>query len=482
MVFSLLKIFKGDGRKHISYPAYTAHPLVAGTNLGEYTIEKVISETENGYTYAANDGLTILQEYFPKKIAIRDTDHRSVVLSNTKATNSYEYGLSNFLLLARTLSQINQTGRVVHYQEEHATAWYAIEFTPSASIDDLLRTEKRIPEESLKLILSRSLNYLYLAHQSEILHLDLRPEQILLSEEQELIITGFNVGKFHDININKEIDKSFFAPEYFHTAGRLGPWSDLYGLGAMLYQGLNPNGIPTAQVRLKGLDQNQRDPLIPASKIGQGFYSKDFLTLIDSMLEISTGDRPKNIDVVLDILAASTPKEKSFQRKNSNYRSSNSFSDTVYKNMNTDRENIGSLIEDNSPVLSPMQKDDAELMMDALTKIELHQEKNANVVDALQRAAQILEPADPAHQWMRNLSNDDQYIPSLKNSLQHQKSKTIPNKFRLFIQSKPRSVVIPIFGLSILCLLTITVVWFWLDQQNIATGEPTHIELLPFDS
>ncbi|MBL10366.1 MAG: hypothetical protein CL402_07625 [Acidiferrobacteraceae bacterium] len=524
MVFSLLQRYKSDKPKRIAYPAYTAHPLATGINLGEYTIERVISQTECGYTYAANDGLTVLQEYFPRKIAIRNADQRSIILSDTSNNASYEYGLSNFLLLARTLSQMDQPVRVVHYQEEHSTAWYAIKFTPSASIGDLLRTGKKIPEESLKLILSRSLHYLDSAHRCEILHLDLGPEQILLSGEQELIITGFNVGRFNNLNINNKNTASFFAPEHFHTAGRVGPWSDLYGLGAMLYRGLNSNGIPTARDRLIELQENQRDPLIPASKIGQGFYSKDFLQLIDSMLAISTGDRPKNIDVVLTILRASLQKGASLQNKESNHRSSKSSSDYVDQNMDTDKPHTDPIINNNRSMLSPMQKDDLELMMDALTQIETHRNKNTNVTDALQQAGQILEPADPSHQWARHPNKDDAVTPFLKKRFQKKQSQKLPYKFwlfqklfifsrrinpgihlslntvdnkffqsspsrrkqkntlRLFIQNRSRLVVFPFLLILILSILTISVVGIWLDQQTTPSIESTHIEILNFDS
>ena len=54
--------------------AYTPHPLAPGALLGEYEIEGVLSQTRSGYTYAANGGTALIQEYFPRDIAIRDSD------------------------------------------------------------------------------------------------------------------------------------------------------------------------------------------------------------------------------------------------------------------------------------------------------------------------------------------------------------------------------------------------------------------------
>ena len=101
-------------------------------------IKGLLSQTRSGYTYAANGGTALIQEYFPRDIAIRDSDGTSVLLYDEAANPSYEHGLSQFLLLARILSQIDHPGRVVHYQEQHDTAWYAMNFEPRASLGDLL--------------------------------------------------------------------------------------------------------------------------------------------------------------------------------------------------------------------------------------------------------------------------------------------------------------------------------------------------------
>ena len=175
--------------------AYTPHPLARGTRLGDYEIKDLLNQTRSGYTYTANDGAVLIQEYFPRDIAIRDSDGASVLLYDEAANPSYENGLSQFLLLARILSQIDHPGRVVHYQEQHDTAWYAMHFEPRASVGDLLDAGKRLPENALQSVLDAALIYLDAAHQNGIFHLELGPKQLILSAEEELVVCGFNVAR-----------------------------------------------------------------------------------------------------------------------------------------------------------------------------------------------------------------------------------------------------------------------------------------------
>ena len=276
--------------------AYTPHPLAPGALLGEYEIKGLLSQTRSGYTYIANGGTALVQEYFPLDIAIRDSDGTSVLLYDEAANPSYEHGLSQFLLLARTLSQIDHPGRVVHYQEQYDTAWYAMNFEPRASLGDLLSTGKRLPENTLQSVLSAALIYLDAAHQNGIFHLELGPRQLILSAEKELVVCGFNVARLRGPDLRENDAAYYFAPEHLHTAGRLGAWSDFYSLGTILYHGLHPRIPPTAARRQAAIQAGNSDPLVSATKLGKGYYSEEFLDLVHWLLEISTGDRPKSVE------------------------------------------------------------------------------------------------------------------------------------------------------------------------------------------
>ena len=74
-----------------------AHPLVPGSALGPNIISKLLGTSDSGYTYLANDGATVVQEYFPIQFAVRDTDGISLLLCDAQFNSDFEQGLTEFL-------------------------------------------------------------------------------------------------------------------------------------------------------------------------------------------------------------------------------------------------------------------------------------------------------------------------------------------------------------------------------------------------
>jgi len=274
--------------------ASQAAPLAPGATLGTNTISRLLAASDSGYTYLANEGATVVQEYFPLQFAVRDTDGVSLLLCDAQFNSDFEQGLTEFLLLARVLSQLDHPGRVGHYEENDGTAWYSIDLPVRASLADLLETGQRLPEETLKTILYSAITYLDAAHDAGALHLELTPSRILLAEEDQLMICGFNTDKFHYPPADQSSAHDFRAPELASFRGQLGPWTDYFALGAILYQGACRTAPTAALARLEAADHGLKDTLTAAVETGQGFFSQAILSLIDRLLCLDPTERPQN--------------------------------------------------------------------------------------------------------------------------------------------------------------------------------------------
>ena len=53
---------------------YAPAPIVDGARLGPNVINRLLVTSDSGYTYLANDGRTVVQEFFPQQFAVRDVD------------------------------------------------------------------------------------------------------------------------------------------------------------------------------------------------------------------------------------------------------------------------------------------------------------------------------------------------------------------------------------------------------------------------
>jgi len=277
-------------------------PLPPGARLGNFQINRLLASTDSGYTYSSNSGSAIIQEFFPKQLAVRDQDGLALLLWDASLNEDYEQGLKDFLLLGRVLSQIDHAGRVVHYSEDNDSAYYAIKFRPLASVRDLLKTGKPLPEDALKAMLYSALTYLEAAHKAGLFHLEIAPENIFVSDNEQLAICGFNTDRFHYPPADKSVPSDYRAPELSTARGRIGPWTDFYALGSVLYECITCAAPVPSSTRMDAIDRGTPDPIVPAVEAGVGYYSGSFLEIVDWLIALRTTERPEDTEVIFNWL------------------------------------------------------------------------------------------------------------------------------------------------------------------------------------
>jgi serine/threonine protein kinase len=98
----------------------------------------------------------------------------------------------------------------------------------------------------------------------------------------------------------------FAAPEQYHNRERLGPWTDIYSVGASLYASLAGYPPQAADARLLN------DKLVPASVNWRGAYSDQLLETIDQCLKLNYMERPQSVfslqKVLMDRSAMTSPR------------------------------------------------------------------------------------------------------------------------------------------------------------------------------
>jgi serine/threonine protein kinase len=311
---SSLEPTQGEPASSTDEVFYTAAPLPPRTRLDKFHIDHLIHESAAGYTYSANEGLLIIQEYFPQQIAVRDLDGVSVMLWDATADEEYQQGLSAFLLLARVLSQTDHPGRVTHYQEQNDTAYYVLQLEPRTTWADLLSTGQRLPEDTLRSVLLSAVDYLGATHAAGLFHLQIAPDNLLLSENEELALMGFNPTAVESPSRLLAHKSPFRAPELSHDHNTVGPWTDYYSLGALLYQGVMR--IPPADAirRTRETSEGRPDPLITAKEAGKGYYGDSLLQIIDQLLSLEPAARPSSSDEITGAFGSSLPNEEDDER------------------------------------------------------------------------------------------------------------------------------------------------------------------------
>ncbi len=299
-----------------------ADALPTGTVLREYVVETVIGRGGYGVVYRARDRylgrVVALKEYFPTMLAVRTEG--TVRPRNRCETSDYEDGLRRFLEEARRLEQFRSHPGVVTclgFFKERGTAYLAMEYEDGLPLSELLMNREAdanpLSEEELLRLAEQLIESLAAVHEAGVLHRDIKPSNILVRRSDERpVLIDFGAAKTdfaRHTKSNAPQTLGYAAVEQVEEDGDLGPWTDLYGLGGVLWrivaggQRQRHRLVPVdALSRLAAKFRGQEDPQPSAWKLGSGRFSRGVLEAIDKCLELEPRDRPADCEELLALL------------------------------------------------------------------------------------------------------------------------------------------------------------------------------------
>ncbi|MGH8524867.1 MAG: serine/threonine protein kinase, partial [Gammaproteobacteria bacterium] len=279
-------------------------PLSPGWDINGYRIDRVRGRGDYWFTYLAND-LTlgrsaIITEYMPSEIAIRDA--RGVIhAASAEHDAEYHAGLDCFLTDAKTLTTIRHQNIVQFLDsfEANSSAYLIVAHEQGKNLEQLFDSSN-MEEDELLAIMSPILDGIEEIHARGYIHRYIQPSSIIIRPDGRPVLTGFNPGAgalFKPTSTaTKHFPPGFAAIELHYGDSELqGAWTDIYSLGATLYQALV--GVPPTDAleRCREIAQNRADPLRSAPQVGKGHYSNAFLKAIDHALRFLPTQRPLTV-------------------------------------------------------------------------------------------------------------------------------------------------------------------------------------------
>ena len=179
--------------------------LAPGTRLEQYEIIRVLGSGGFGITYLAKDLFlnrnVVIKENFPSRYSYRDPLTGHIRPNNEHDLENYTWALKSFLSEAQTLAELNNPGivRILSVFEVNGTAYFAMEHITGLSLDylgeKLHSTGHRYTEDELKGLLTRLLRILDYLHSRHIYHRDIKPGNILLTEEGTPVLIDFGAAR-----------------------------------------------------------------------------------------------------------------------------------------------------------------------------------------------------------------------------------------------------------------------------------------------
>lgn len=300
------------------------NPLADGVILqgksGNYRIEKALGQGSFGITYLASviikgalgmidtGGKVAIKEFFMKDVNGR----QETTVTTGGRTGIFDDYKNKFVREAENLSKLEhpQIVKVLELIHANNTVYYVMEYHAGGSLDEYISKLHNIPEdEALGFIKQIGVALSYM-HDRKMLHLDLKPGNVMLDSGGKAVLIDFGLSKQYDENGEPESSTTIgggtrgYAPieQFNYRAGHDFPVTmDVYALGATLYKmltGQSPleasiilnEGFPIYEMQEKGVSDHTISCVVKAMmpmKKDRCPSVREFLSLLDKKDESS---------------------------------------------------------------------------------------------------------------------------------------------------------------------------------------------------
>ena len=325
------------------------HALPPGTVLHDYVIDSELGSGGFSIVYLArhrlnSEWLFAVKEFLPRELAARDTDGTSVNVVDAEAKDAFEDGLRRFRDEAEQLRKFRNEPYIVscvNYFEWNGTAYLVMDYDDGLPLSEFLRQREAAGqpfiESDLRAVVEPLLEGLEVVHRVGVLHRDIKPGNIFVRRQDDItgrpahpVLIDFGAAKQNYLARHSRSQApytpGYAAYEQVSSMGEIGPWTDMYALGALMWRmvaggsaddsrllvsdeaGIGKIWSPeprATEMRSYALHRGRSDPMVPAAVLGFGRYSPHLLEAIDRCLALYPENRVRDCGVLRDLLQSS---------------------------------------------------------------------------------------------------------------------------------------------------------------------------------
>lgn len=278
--------------------------LPAKTVLEHYRIQRTLSAGGFGIVYLATDlhskEVVVIKEYLPKKMAHRVENLRVEPIS-LDCADSLSEGRKLFFQEASALAKLKHPNivEVSNFFDANNTVYMVMPYKEGKNLQSYIsKRQGQLSEIFLRTVFPPLLDGLRVVHEAGMLHLDIKPGNIHIQPGGSPILLDF--GAVLRMQISRKLQPTpvvtpGFSPiEQYDSKGYIGPWTDIYAIGATLRACIEGRVPPDAKQRYI------KDTLKPATQLFKRKYPTPLLAAMDWAMEVDPELRPQTIDELMD--------------------------------------------------------------------------------------------------------------------------------------------------------------------------------------
>ncbi len=289
---------------------YSRDSLPPGTLVDCYSIIKLIGSGGFSLIYLAEDEDTqdqvVIKEFLPKKLATRNPDLQVRVRedSNIEAFNNGRKLFYQEVTALATLRHPNIVNVRTFFLANN-TSYLVMDYEHGKNLGSYIKKRKGgLSTTFIMTVFPAVLDALNLIHSQGKLHLDIKPSNIHLRPGGVPLLLDF--GAVHQFATTRssqsaQVVTPGFAPvEQYYSSGYVGPWSDVYAIGASMRACIEGKPPPSA------IERHAKDTMKPATVAYKRRYPKHLLEVIDWAMEVDPLLRPQDAGSMLEALTKET--------------------------------------------------------------------------------------------------------------------------------------------------------------------------------
>lgn len=265
------------GFQQVDRPKQICHLYPHTILYDRYIIGKVINNGGFGVVYKAYDmqleNIVAIKELLPTQnsMVTRMPPSQTVIPVNDEKNEQFQKLKMRFMEEARVIAQFSNCESIIHiydFFEANNTAYLVMEFLDGQTLREKMNvSSEKMPYEEAIGIVMPIMNALKIVHEKGIVHKDVSPDNIFLCNDGRVKLIDFGASKFSDSQItieeNSVITKpGYTPPEQYRLNGKIGPYSDIYSVGAVLYT------ILSGDTPEESIDRLEKDNLQKLNKLG----------------------------------------------------------------------------------------------------------------------------------------------------------------------------------------------------------------------
>ncbi|MDH5544656.1 MAG: serine/threonine protein kinase [Gammaproteobacteria bacterium] len=274
--------------------------LPENTVLDRYRIGRVLGGGGFSVVYMAtdleNNQPVAIKEYFPAKLARRAQNGFDVIARDEKTEKMFKQGRKLFFQEASLLAALDHPNivKILGFFQANETVYTAMLYQKGISLQAYLKKKGGKRSENFILtVFNPFLECVQEVHEHGLLHLDIKPGNIFIRNDASPLLLDF--GAAHKLMMSAEsrlfpvVSHGFSPIEQTQKHAHLGPWTDIYAIGATMRSCIE--GRPPIAAKKR----RPEDLLPPAALMFEDEYSPQLLHAIDWAMELQPENRPQSI-------------------------------------------------------------------------------------------------------------------------------------------------------------------------------------------